>query len=202
MAEFVREVMTPGVVAVRPDASLVEAAQLMRAQDVGDVLVAADGHVIGVLTDRDITLRAVADGADPLTVSAQAVCTPNPVVVAPDEAVSAAVELMCDHAIRRLPVVEDGHPVGMVSLGDLAVAQDPDSPLAHISRAEPDPWPGTDPRSGTGPGTGKPFTTTAGTAPTSDITTPRRTATGTEIMDDDSVSTEQWPDHSRTVPVD
>ncbi|MGA4845592.1 CBS domain-containing protein [Streptomyces sp. G5(2025)] len=142
MADFVRDVMTPGVVAVRPDASLVEAAQLMRAQDIGDVLVAADGRVVGVLTDRDIALRAVADGADPLTVSAEAVCTPNPVVVAPDDPVSDAVGLMRDHAVRRLPVVEDGHPVGMVSLGDLALSQDPSSALADISRADPDSWPG------------------------------------------------------------
>ncbi|PIM69191.1 oxidoreductase [Streptomyces sp. JV178] len=145
MADFVRDVMTPGVVAVRPDASLVEAAQLMRAQDVGDVLVTVDEQLVGVLTDRDITLRAVADGVDPLTVSAQAVCTPNPVVIGPDDAVSTAVALMRDHAIRRLPVLADGHPVGMVSLGDLAVAQDPDSALADISRAEPDTWPGGNP---------------------------------------------------------
>ena len=145
MAAFVREVMTPGVVAVRPDASLVEAAQLMRAQDIGDVLVATDQQVIGVLTDRDITLRAVADGADPLTVSAQAVCTPDPVMIGPDDAVSAAVELMRDHAVRRLPVVENGHAVGMVSLGDLAVSQDPASALADISRARPDSGPGTTP---------------------------------------------------------
>ncbi|GHE99513.1 oxidoreductase [Streptomyces longispororuber] len=138
MAEYVRDVMTTGVVAVSPDASLVEAAQLMRAQDIGDVVVARDGEVLGVLTDRDITVRAVADGADPLTVSAHAVCTPNPVVVGPDDEVSAAVGLMRDHAVRRLPVVEDGRPVGMVSLGDLAVEQDPASALADISRAEPD----------------------------------------------------------------
>ncbi|MCF3119895.1 CBS domain-containing protein [Streptomyces arenae] len=142
MADFVRDVMTTGVVAVRPDASLVEAAQLMRAQDIGDVLVATDGQVLGVLTDRDIALRAVADGADPLTVSAQAICTPNPVVVGPDDAVSAAVGLMREHAVRRLPVVEDGQPVGMVSLGDLALSQDPSSALADISGAEPDNWPG------------------------------------------------------------
>ncbi|MFJ2768764.1 CBS domain-containing protein [Streptomyces sp. NPDC087300] len=142
MADFVRDVMTTGVVAVRPDASLVEAAQLMRAQDIGDVLVATDGRVLGVLTDRDITLRAVADGADPLTVSAQAICTPNPVVVTPDDAVSAAVGLMRDHAVRRLPVVEDGRPVGMISLGDLALTQDPSSALADISGADPDGWPG------------------------------------------------------------
>ncbi|GAA3146995.1 CBS domain-containing protein [Streptomyces rectiviolaceus] len=112
--------MTPGVVAVGPDASLVEAAQLMRAQDIGHVLVATGSRVVGVLTDRDITLRAVADGADPLTVSAQAVCTPNPVMVAPDDAVSSAVSLMLENAVRRLPVVENGQPVGMVSLRDLA----------------------------------------------------------------------------------
>ncbi|MER6010689.1 CBS domain-containing protein [Streptomyces bluensis] len=145
MADLVREVMTPGVVAVRPDASLVEAAQLMRAQDIGDVLVAGGRGVVGVLTDRDITLRAVADGADPLTVSAEAVCTPHPVVIGPDDDVSAAVELMRRHAVRRLPVVEDGEAVGMVSLGDLAVAQDPASALADISRAEPHSWPGRPP---------------------------------------------------------
>ena len=137
MADYVREVMTPGVVAVRPDASLVEAAQLMRAEDIGDVMVAGEGQVFGVLTDRDITLRAVADGADPLTVSAQAVCTPDPVVVGPDDPVSTAVDLMRGHAVRRLPVVEDGRLVGMVSLGDLAVAQDPTSALADISQATP-----------------------------------------------------------------
>jgi CBS domain-containing protein len=138
MADYVRDVMTPGVVAVRPDASLVEAAQLMRAQDIGDVLVADGQHVVGVLTDRDIAVRAVADGADPLTVSAQSVCTPDPVMVAPDDAVSRAITLMREHAVRRLPVVEGGLPVGIVSLGDLAEAQDPRSALADISRAEPD----------------------------------------------------------------
>ncbi|MEU9896275.1 CBS domain-containing protein [Streptomyces phaeochromogenes] len=138
MAVFVREVMTPGVVSVRPDASLVEAAQLMRAQDIGDVLVAGDHALIGVLTDRDIALRAVANGVDPLTVSAQSVCTPDPVVVGPDDGVAAAVALMRDHAVRRLPVVEDGRAVGMVSLGDLAISENPESALADISRAAPD----------------------------------------------------------------
>jgi CBS domain-containing protein len=137
MADFVREVMTPGVVAVRPDASLVEAAQLMRTQHIGDVLVADGQRIVGVLTDRDITVRAVAEGIDPLTVSAQSVCTPDPVVIAPDDPVGTAVALMRTHAVRRLPVVEDGLPVGVVSLADLAVAEDPDSALAEIGRAEP-----------------------------------------------------------------
>jgi len=137
MADFVREVMTPGVVAVRPDASLVEAAQLMRAQGIGDVVVADGQQIVGVLTDRDITVRAVADGDDPAIVSVRSVCTRDPVLLAPDDPVQAAVALMRTHAVRRLPVVENGLPVGMVSLGDLAEAQDPDSALAEISRAEP-----------------------------------------------------------------
>lgn len=137
-ADYVREVMTPGVVAVRPDASLVEAAQLMRSQDIGDVVVADGQRVVGVLTDRDIAVRAVAEGIDPLTVSAASMCTPDPVIVGPHDPVSTAVALMRERAVRRLPVVEDGMPVGMVSLGDLAVAQDPESALADISRAEPD----------------------------------------------------------------
>jgi CBS domain-containing protein len=146
MAQYVREVMTPGVVAVRPDASLTEAAQLMRAQDIGDVLVADGQEVVGVLTDRDITVRAVAEGVDPLTMSARAACTPNPVTVAPTETVAAAVELMRARAVRRLPVIEDGLPVGMVTLGDLAMSENPDSALAEISRAEPDHEGGAPPR--------------------------------------------------------
>ncbi|MFF4269353.1 CBS domain-containing protein [Streptomyces sp. NPDC001536] len=137
MADFVKDVMTPGVVAVRPDASLVEAAQLMRAQDIGDVLVADGQRIVGVLTDRDITVRAVAEGTDPLAVSALSVCTPDPVLVAPDDPVAAAAALMRAHAVRRLPVVEDGLPVGVVSLGDLAQAENPDSVLAEISRTAP-----------------------------------------------------------------
>ncbi|MET9391087.1 CBS domain-containing protein [Streptomyces sp. NPDC006624] len=136
--ELVKDVMTAGVVAVRPDASLVEAALLMRSQNIGDVVVAEGQDVIGVLTDRDITVRAVADGSDPATVSARAVCTKDPVTVGPEDRVATAVTLMREHAVRRLPVVENGLPVGMVSLGDVAEAEDPASALAGISRAEPD----------------------------------------------------------------
>lgn len=141
MAQFVKDVMTPGVAAVRPDASLVEAAQLMRAQDIGGVVVASDSELIGVLTDRDITTRAVAEGVDPLAVSVESVCTPTPVSIGPDDSVSTAVSLMRLHAVRRLPVVDGVRPVGMVSLGDLATTQDTTQDSASapgdISRAEP-----------------------------------------------------------------
>jgi CBS domain-containing protein len=145
MAQLVKDVMTPGIAAVRPDASLVEAAQLMRAQDIGGVLVASDNRLIGVLTDRDITTRAVAEGVDPLAVSAESVCTPTLVAVGPDDPLSAAVSLMRRHAIRRLPVVDGAQPVGMVSLGDLAAAQDPDSARGDISRSEPNSGSGPEP---------------------------------------------------------
>lgn len=137
-AEFVKDVMTAGVVAVRKDASLVEAAQLMRTQNIGDVVVADGQRIVGVLTDRDITVRAVAQGADPMGLTAESVCTPDPLTIGPHDPVALAVTLMRERAVRRIPVVENGLPVGMVSLGDLAEAKDPGSALADISRADPD----------------------------------------------------------------
>jgi predicted transcriptional regulator len=128
MAEYVKDVMTPGVAAVRPGSSLVEAARLMRTQNVGDVVVADGQDVVGMLTDRDIAVRAVAEGLDPMAVSVRAVCTHDPLLVSPDDPVADVVALMREHAVRRLPVVEDGLPVGTVGLGD----------LAGIGRADPD----------------------------------------------------------------
>lgn len=140
-ADAVRHVMTAGVVAVRPDASLVEAAELMRSHDIGDVVVADGQEVVGVLTDRDIVVRAVAEGIDPMTVSVRSVCTSPALLVGPDDSVADAVALMRKHAVRRLPVVDGDLPIGMVSLGDLAEARDPHSALADISRADPDGQP-------------------------------------------------------------
>ncbi|GHJ32239.1 MULTISPECIES: CBS domain-containing protein [Streptomyces] len=115
----VRDVMTRPVISVHPDASLVEAAQLMRAQDIGEVMVAHDGELLGVLTDRDITLRAVAEGVDPLAVTCHTVCTADPVTIGPDEEVATAAALMRRHAVRRLPVVEAGRPLGVIRLSDV-----------------------------------------------------------------------------------
>ncbi|WP_267244749.1 CBS domain-containing protein [Streptomyces sp. PR69] len=135
MTQQVKDVMTAGVAAVRPDASLVEAAQMMRAQDIGGVVVSSDDRLIGVLTDRDITTRAVAEGVDPLAVNADAVCTPTPVSIGPEEPVSSAVSLMREHSVRQLPVVEGDRPIGMISLEDLAETLDPESALGDVSRA-------------------------------------------------------------------
>lgn len=131
MAGFARDVRTPGVVAVHPVASPAEAARLMRDHGTGAVVVAGGQDVVGVLTDRGIAVRAVAEGLDPRAVSAGAVCTSDPFVVGPYDPVFAAVAPMRAHAVRRLPV-------GVVGLGDLAEAQDPRSALAGISRAAAD----------------------------------------------------------------
>ncbi len=81
-----------------------------------------------MVTDRDITVRAVAEGRDPYAVSVGSVCTPDPLTLAPDDPVASAVALMREHAVRRIPVVEGGLPVGLVTLGDLAEARDPGLP--------------------------------------------------------------------------
>lgn len=137
MTRSVRDVMTAGVTAVRPQASLAEVARLMRDHDIGDVVVAHGNDVVGMVTDRDIVVRAVAEGVDPNTVPAESVCSGPVETVAPEDDVESAARMMRDFAVRRLPVVEDGIPVGIVALGDLSVVEDPGSVLADISSAEP-----------------------------------------------------------------
>ncbi|MCW5250280.1 MULTISPECIES: CBS domain-containing protein [unclassified Streptomyces] len=132
--------MSPAAVAVEPMTTVARAARLMREENVGDVLVTYDCDLFGLLTDRDIVLRSVADGRDPDTTTVGSVCTPPPVVtLTPEDTTDRAVELMRRHAVRRLPVVEHGGvPVGVVTLGDLALTEDPHSALADITTAAPD----------------------------------------------------------------
>jgi CBS domain-containing protein len=110
----------------------------MRDADIGPVIVTGAGdHELGILTDRDIVTRVVADGRDPDSVTLGELATWDPTCVSPNDPVERAITLMRGNAIRRLPVVEDGKPVGVISLGDLAIDRDPDSALADISRATP-----------------------------------------------------------------
>lgn len=136
----------------------------MRENDIGDVLISDQDPMCGVLTDRDIVIRALAEGRDPASTMAGEIASSNLVTVSPDDPVDRAVELMPAHAVRRLPVCHDGRPVGIVSIGDLAIEQDPRSALADISAACGQPltlWTGAD-RAIAGTGT----TSTASGSPT------------------------------------
>ena len=123
---------------VNADDPVVEAARVMRDSDIGDVIVMEDGQVGGIVTDRDIVVRGVADGRDPESTNVSDVCTSGVETIEPEASVDDALRLMREHDIRRLPVVKNGRPVGIVSLGDLAVERDPESTLADISAASPD----------------------------------------------------------------
>jgi CBS domain-containing protein len=137
MAQTVREVMTSPPITLEPSASLVDAARAMRERDVGAVVIAADDQIQGLVTDRDIVVRAVADARDPATTQVADVISGDLATLSPDDPVGAAVKRMRELSVRRLPVVEQGRPVGIVALGDLAVDRDPDSALADISASEP-----------------------------------------------------------------
>ena len=137
MAENIRELMTENPSTVESSANLTEAAQLMAKEDIGDVLVVEDGELKGIVTDRDIVVRAIAEGNAPDDTSVSDVATTDVVTVGPDDSIEDAVKVVKENDVRRIPVVEDGKPVGILSLGDLAQQVDDDSALADISSASP-----------------------------------------------------------------
>jgi CBS domain-containing protein len=137
MSQKVSEIMTTDPVTVPARAPISEAARLMRDHGIGDVLVTDEGRLRGVLTDRDIAVRAVADQRLPGGTAAEAVCTADAVTCAPSDDLERATVLMREHAVRRLPVVDQGRVVGVLSLGDLAMERDRRSALADISAARP-----------------------------------------------------------------
>jgi CBS domain-containing protein len=133
----VREVMTEDPVVLPKDASIVEAARLMRDHGIGDVIVTDGERPQGIVTDRDIVVRAVAEGSDPGQVRVEDVLSGDLAAVTPDDSVERAIALMREKAIRRVPVVESGRAVGVISIGDLAIQRDADSALADISEEPP-----------------------------------------------------------------
>jgi CBS domain-containing protein len=133
----VREVMTAEPVTIDSGATVSAAARQMRDAAIGDVIVTEGGQVRGIVTDRDIALRAVAAEADPRTMTIGEVMTRDPVTLAPDDDMKAAEGLMRVHAVKRLPVVDGDRLVGVVALGDIAVEEEPESLLAEISAEDP-----------------------------------------------------------------
>ena len=119
---LVKDVMTPEVQVISPHATIKEVAALMKDLDVGPVPVCDGKQLLGIITDRDLAIRAIADGADPTTTRARAVMSTDVITVFADQDVREAADLMQQHQVRRLLVLDrDRQLAGIVSLGDLAV---------------------------------------------------------------------------------
>ncbi|MFL5798251.1 MAG: CBS domain-containing protein [Actinomycetota bacterium] len=122
MSILVRHAMTESPQTAKPDMTAADAAGLMRQLDVGVVPVAEQGKLVGLVTDRDIVLRVVAGRQNPDQVPLSEILTRSPVTVTPDMKLSEARELMARHRVRRLPVMKGDELVGILSLGDVALA--------------------------------------------------------------------------------
>jgi CBS domain-containing protein len=138
MGATLQQVMTPNPTTCSATTTVGDAARFMRDSDIGDVLVERDGKLCGIVTDRDIVVRAVAEGRDPMSTPLGDICSRDLTTLSPDDSVKDAVKLMRDKALRRLPIADSsGKAVGIVSLGDLAIEGDGESALADISAASP-----------------------------------------------------------------
>lgn len=118
-----RDIMTKDVIAISPDTSVFDAAQIMKDKNIGSVPICNDNmDVQGIITDRDVVLRVVCDGKDPKNTKCKDVMTDKLVVGKTDMEADSALDLMGDLKVRRLPVVENHKLVGFVALGDMAVS--------------------------------------------------------------------------------
>src|ERR1051326_7405070 len=136
MAQLVQDVMTRNPKTLKASSSIIEAARAMRDSNNGDVIVTDDnGKVCGIVTDRDLVVRAIASGQDPKSTRLESVCSRDMTVLKSTETTDEAVKLMREKAIRRLPVIDGSGVVGVVSLGDLAVELDHRSALGQICAA-------------------------------------------------------------------
>ena len=136
MAQKVRDVMArePRTVSVTGTAH--DAARTMKDADVGDVIVLEEnGSLCGIVTDRDIAVRVVAEGRDPSGTAVRDITSEELVTISPGDDLQRAAQVMRERAVRRLPVTEEGSVVGVLSIGDLAIERDADSALADISAA-------------------------------------------------------------------
>jgi CBS domain-containing protein len=116
--------MTPGVQTARLTDTATNVARMMRDTDVGSLPVVSDANEpVGIVTDRDLVVRVVAEGKAPDTVRVSEVYTENPVTVEPEESLDEALRLMAQHKVRRLPVVEDGRLVGVLAQADVALSE-------------------------------------------------------------------------------
>ena len=120
MGKSVKDAMTSDVKTAAPSQSLTDVARLMKQEDVGSVPVVDGERLVGVVTDRDIVVRGIADGSDPHAIKAGDIASRDVVTVKPGDDLDDAMRLMAQHQVRRLPVVDDGHLVGVVAQADVA----------------------------------------------------------------------------------
>jgi CBS domain-containing protein len=123
MAKSVRDAMTDDPRSIGAAASVVQAARLMRDEHIGSLPVTEDERLVGMITDRDITTRVVAEGAAPETTSVGDVYSRDLISVEPNNDLEEALQLMARHQVRRLPVVENSRLVGMVAQADVALKE-------------------------------------------------------------------------------
>jgi CBS domain-containing protein len=121
MARKLWEIMSPAPVCLAATESVSAAARAMKERGIGAVLVVTDGRLEGLVTDRDIAVRVLAENRDPMTTPVGDIRSAELAVLGPDDDVEQAGRLIRERAVRRIPVVQDGKPVGMVSIGDLAL---------------------------------------------------------------------------------
>jgi len=119
----VRDIMTNEVATATLDSTVEDIAGMMKEEDTGAIPVVDDGELAGIVTDRDIVIRCIAEGKDPAETTVEDILTEELHTIEPDADVDEAARLMSDRQIRRLPVVEEGELIGVISLGDIAVKQ-------------------------------------------------------------------------------
>ena len=136
MSILVRHAMTEAPQTIRPDMNAADAAGLMKSEDVGALPVVQDGELVGLVTDRDLVIRVLAERQDPRSVKVGDIATKSPVTVTPDMRLSEAREAMEKHQIRRLPVMKGTRLVGILSLGDVAWADASTREVGEALRAD------------------------------------------------------------------
>ena len=121
MAQSIREIMTSNPKTVEAGQPIAEAARIMRDEDTGIVPIVEGDQLIGTITDRDITVRVIAEGKDPQSTTIEEIASKNVITIDPQQDLDEALRLMAQHQVRRLPVVEeDGRLVGIVAQADIA----------------------------------------------------------------------------------
>ncbi|MDW7655969.1 MAG: CBS domain-containing protein [Bacillota bacterium] len=117
----IKDIMTKKIAFTSPEETVIQAAQLMKKHNVGSIPVCRGEQVIGIVTDRDIALKVVANGSDPATIRVGEIMSSNPILGNPEMDMTEAGRIMGENQIRRLPIVENNRLVGIIALGDIAI---------------------------------------------------------------------------------